>query len=179
MAYTRLTFDEAFDRLIGHEGGFSRDPKDPGNWTGGSVGNGLPKGTKYGIAANTYPDLDIENLTLEHAKEIYYRDWWLKVGGDVLDPAILYQLWTFAINSGMGNAKRALQRAAGAAEDGKIGPITIAKIQAMSLDDLLLQFFAAKIRYYTSLRQGFIDFGRGWMNRVADDLDYAAKDNKS
>ena len=59
-----ITFDEAFRRLIGHEGGYSTDRRDPGNWTGGKVGVGVLKGTKYGIAANTYPNLDIKNLVV-------------------------------------------------------------------------------------------------------------------
>ena len=48
-----IGFDEVFARLIGHEGGYSADPKDPGNWTGGRPGVGKLLGTKYGIAANT------------------------------------------------------------------------------------------------------------------------------
>ena len=48
-----ITFDEAFKRLIGHEGGYSTDRRDPGNWTGGRVGVGTLKGTKFGLAANT------------------------------------------------------------------------------------------------------------------------------
>lgn len=55
-----MTFDKAFDRLIGHEAGYSNDRRDPGNWTGGIVGKGQLKGTKFGIAANTYPNLDIK-----------------------------------------------------------------------------------------------------------------------
>lgn len=47
-----ITFEEAFDRLIGHEGGYSDDPTDNGNWTGGKRGAGLLKGTKYGIGAD-------------------------------------------------------------------------------------------------------------------------------
>jgi hypothetical protein len=35
-----ITFDKAFDRLINHEGGYSDDPRDLGNWTGGRVGVG-------------------------------------------------------------------------------------------------------------------------------------------
>lgn len=177
MQQTRLTFDQCFARLIGVEAGFSNDPKDPGNWTGGRVNVGELKGTKYGIAANTYPDLDIKNLTLDQAKAIYYRDWWLKCGGDAFDPAILYQLWQFAVNAGMDTAKRCLQRAARQADDGKVGPVTIAAVKAMNLDDMLLRMLAQEIRYYTSLKQGFIDNGRGWMNRVATNLDYAAEDN--
>lgn len=35
-----MNFDQAFDRLLGNEGGLSMDPNDPGNWTGGHVGVG-------------------------------------------------------------------------------------------------------------------------------------------
>ena len=47
-----ITFDEAFDRLISHEGGYSEDPRDSGNWTGGAQGVGQLKGTKFGIASS-------------------------------------------------------------------------------------------------------------------------------
>lgn len=171
-----MTFDEAFDRLIGHEAGFTKDPHDDGNWTGGREGVGELKGTKYGIAANTYPDLDIEHLTLDQAKAIYYRDWWLKAGGGLLSPALMYQLWVFAVNAGMSTAKRHLQKAIGASEDGVIGPLTVARIKTLDENDVLFKFTAACIRFYTA-RSRWAEFGKGWMNRVAGQLDYAALDN--
>lgn len=171
-----MTFDEAFDRLIGHEGRFSEDARDPGNWTGGRVGSGVLKGTNFGIAANTYPDLDIKALTLDQAKAIYRRDWWDKIGADTLDPAIVYQLWDFAINAGMETAKRLLQRVAGVAEDGVIGPRTLAAVKALDKNDVLMRFNGARLRYYTSLST-WPTYGKGWTNRVAAQLDYAAQDN--
>lgn len=171
-----MNFDQAFDRLIGHEAGFSNDPKDPGNWTGGKPGVGLLKGTKFGIAANTYPDVDIANLTLATAKAIYKRDWWLKVGADEIDGAIIFQLWDFAVNAGMGTAKRALQRAVKVADDGKIGPMTIAAVKAMSVTDVLMRFNAQRLRFNTSLST-WPTYGKGWTNRVAGNLDYAADDS--
>ena len=33
-----MNFDKAFKLLIGHEGGFTDNRSDPGNWTGGKVG---------------------------------------------------------------------------------------------------------------------------------------------
>ena len=71
-----MGFDRAFEETIGLEGGFSRDPDDNGNWTGGRKGLGKLKGTKYGISAAQYPSLDIESLTLHGAKEICRRDYW-------------------------------------------------------------------------------------------------------
>lgn len=171
-----MTFDEAFDRLIGHEGAFSDDPRDPGNWTGGRVNVGQLKGTKFGIAANTYGDLDIRSLTLAQAKVIYHRDWWLKAGADEFHPAIVFQMWDFAVNAGMDTAKRALQYAAGVAGDGQVGPLTIAAVKAAALNDILLRFNAYRLRHYTSLST-WGTYGKGWANRTAGQLDYAAKDN--
>ena len=71
-----MSFDAYIERVLAHEGAYSDDRSDPGNWTGGRVGSGVLKGTKYGIAANTYPNLDIRNLTRDQAVEIYRRDFW-------------------------------------------------------------------------------------------------------
>lgn len=171
-----MTFDEAFDRLIGHEGSLSMERADPGNWTGGRVGVGQLKGTKYGIAANTYGDLDIKNLTLDQAKKLYYRDWWLKAGADEFHPALVFQMWDFAVNAGMGTAKRALQYAAGVAMDGQIGPLSVEAVKKADLNDILLKFNAYRLRHYTSLST-WPTYGKGWVNRTAGQLDYASQDN--
>ena len=64
-----MTFEEAFTRLIGHDGGYVNHPSDPGGET------------KFGISKRAYPGEDIAGLTLQHAKNIYYRDYWGKRGG--------------------------------------------------------------------------------------------------
>jgi lysozyme family protein len=174
-------FDIAFERLIGHEGKFSTDRQDPGNWTSGKVGQGQFKGTKFGIAANTYPHLDIRNLTLEQAKKIYYSDWWLKLSANSLPFPVVYQLWDFAINSGIRRAVMELQQVVGFTGrevDGVMGPKTTAAINAMAstnMSTLLILLTARRIKFMTSLRN-WPAHGRGWMQRVAINLEYAAKD---
>lgn len=167
-----MNFETVFNRVIGTEGGYSINPKDPGNWTTDNV----LKGTKFGIAANTYPYLDIKNLTVEQAKEIYRRDWWDKNRIDIYTSAMQYQMFDTAFNHGMRNATKIFQRAVGAVDDGFIGPNTMHKAKAFSEDDLLLRFLAYRLKFYTSLST-FNDFGRGWSNRVADNLLFAAEDN--
>lgn len=172
-------FLACFDRLIGHEGNYTNNPKDPGNWTGGRVGAGVNKGTKYGISAAAYPFQDIFNLTLEQAKEIYFLDYWVKFGADYLPQPMVYQMWQFGVNAGAGNARRCLQRAIKVAADGQIGTVTIAAVQSITLNDLLMRFNAQCIRHYVSLESfgPHEGFGRGWMARVAANLDFAADDN--
>lgn len=167
-------FDKAFDRLFRTEGGFTDNPKDPGNWTGGRVGIGQCKGTKYGIAANTYPDLDIKNLTRDGAKAIYYRDFW----SQLLDahPAVRYQAFDFAVNSGMSTAKRKLQVAVGVADDGHWGPLSASALAQMDLNDVLMRYMAQRLRYWARCSALKMAAG-GWMNRAAEMLDYATQDN--
>jgi hypothetical protein len=63
-------FDRVFDIVVGHEGGFTANPADCGNWTGGVIGTGTCRGTRFGISAAAYPDLDIANLSLDAAKAL-------------------------------------------------------------------------------------------------------------
>lgn len=169
-----IDFDQAFDRLIDHEGGYSNDPRDPGNWTGGKVNVGELKGTKFGIASHSYPYLDIKNLTLQDAKAIYKRDFW-----DILNdahPAIKFQLFDAAVNHGHGNAIRFLQRAVNVADDGDWGKISQAALNNMDHNDVLLRFVAYRLKFWAMLNT-FDVHGRGWTRRGADNLLFAAQDN--
>jgi lysozyme family protein len=167
-----MTFDEAFERLVGHEGNFDANPKDRGNWTSGTIGVGELKGTKFGIAAHVYPHLDIRNLTLEEARTIYVRDYWGVFEGHA---AIKFQVFDAAVNHGRGNAIRLLQKTAGVAEDGRWGPISQAALDRLSLETQLMRYTAHRLLFWASLKS-FDTFGRGWTRRGAENLLYAASD---
>lgn len=169
-------FDKAFERVFTNEGGFQDDPKDRGNWTSGKVGVGELKGTKFGLAAMTYPQLDIKNLTLSQAKEIYKRDWWDKLGMERFRSAMQYQMFDAAINHGMHNATKILQYAVSAKADGIIGPKTRAAAASMELNDLLMCFLAERLVFMTDIRT-WEHYGKGWARRIAHNLKLASKDN--
>lgn len=167
-----MKFDKAFEILIGHEGGYTNNPNDNGNWTGGAKGKGTLKGTKYGIAANSYPNLDIKNLTLAEAKAIYKRDYWDKVRCDELPEKVRFQIFDMAVNAGTNRAIKILQQSLGFPTrevDGILGKNTLAKIQAADGDSLVLLYSANRIEFYTSLGT-FGTFGKGWMRRVASSI---------
>ncbi len=169
-------FEVIFDRVITHEAGFQNEHSDRGNWTGGQVGAGELKGTKYGISAMTYPHLDIENLTLEEAKGIYWEDWFIEYGIVNYSTAMQYQLFDAAINSGMYNANRMMQRALGVKDDGIIGVRTRSAMAAADPNDLLMCFLAERLVFMSKLTS-WRDFGKGWARRIAANLKYAAEDN--
>lgn len=158
-----MNFDEAFQRLIGHEGGEVNDPNDPGGHT------------KFGISKRAYPDVNISSLTLESAKAIYRRDYWQRAQADQIDGAIAFQVFDAAVNHGIGTAIRFLQRAVGVADDGQVGPRTIAAIRAMPVSDVLMHFNAERLDFYTKLST-WPSFGKGWARRIVGNLRYSAKD---
>lgn len=158
------SFDDFIERVLAHEGGLVDDPRDPG---------GL---TQWGISKRAYPNIDIRNLTRKDAIGIYRRDFWERVQGDKLPRPVAFQALDAAVNHGIGNAVRWLQRAAGVADDGVIGPMTLAAIGRADPADLVLLFNAERLAFYTKLST-FDVFGRGWINRVAGNLRHAAGDN--
>ncbi|WP_101927136.1 MULTISPECIES: glycoside hydrolase family 108 protein [Luteimonas] len=173
---SRALFDKMIDRVLSHEGGFSEDRTDPGNWTGGRVGAGKLLGTKFGIAANTYPTLDIRNLTRKQAVEIYHRDFWLASKADRLPAAVAFSALDGAINSGARRSIQWLQQAAGVADDGLFGPRTAAAVAKADPNDLLLRYNAARLDFMTRLGS-WKSHGAGWARRIAQNLLHGAADN--
>lgn len=160
-----MNFDQAFEMLRGHEGGFTKRRDDPGNFTP----SGELKGTKFGISARSYPGEDIENLTLERAKAIYLRDFWGPAGCDAVPDGIKFDLFDMAVNSGVGTAVKTLQKAAGAPPDGVLGPMTLQAINSLPAPRLIARFNGERLDFMTTLPT-WVAFGKGWARRIAANL---------
>mgnify|MGYP001739632760 FL=1 len=164
-----LTFIQIFNRLIGHEGGYVNDPRDPGGETNWGI-------TKRTAQANGYQG-SMRAMTREQAYKIYYSAFWLRYQCDKMPEAVAYQFFDAAVNHGLGNASRMLQRAVNVADDGIIGNMTIAAIKKMAISDVIMRLNAERIEFYCKLST-FATFGKGWIRRVAGNLKYGAIDNE-
>lgn len=151
------TFEKAFDRLIPHEGGYVNHPTDPGGET------------KYGISKRSYPHLDIAALTLAEARAIYQRDYWDRAQCDKLPPGVAFDVFDAAVNSGIGQAIRFLQRAVGVADDGVVGPMTLAAVRRRDAEAVQARFNGERLDFMTRLTT-WDTFGKGWARRVAANL---------
>lgn len=158
------TFDQAFALVVGIEGGYSTDPDDPGNWTGGKRGAGVLKGTKHGISAAAYPHLDIANLSIDDVQAIYQRDYWAVCSCEQLPWPLALFVFDCAVNQGQQRAKITLQQALDVAADGDIGPVTLAAARAADAEHIAL-FMAGRAISYTH-DAGFVTDGRGWFKRL-------------
>lgn len=152
---------------LAYEGGYTANRKDPGNWTGGKVGVGKLKGTKYGIAAASYPNLDIKNLTVDQACSIYAEKYWTPVRGDDLPYGIDLVTFDFGVNSGTSRSARYLQSVLGVTQDGKIGAATI-KAAILADGKAVIQKLCAKRLNFLKALKTWATFGKGWGRRVAD-----------
>lgn len=172
-------FVAALATVLAHEGGYQAMPDDPGNWTGGKIGAGELKGTKFGLSAATYPGLDIAALTEADAAEIYRREWWDRFGLGRLPAPLAAKIFDAAVNIGIANAAAALQRAlraAGAstgatpiAEDGKLGQETIAAAHALAADTVLpalREALAGHYRLVAAKHPAQARFLDGWLVRA-------------
>lgn len=152
-----MNFDDSFEKLIGHEGGYVNNPNDNGGET------------KYGISKRAYPLEDITNLTLERAKAIYFKDYWGAAGCDSAPDCIKFDLFDMAVNSGVSAAIKVLQRTVGTFPDGVIGVVTLQAINSMPAIRLTARFNGARLAFMADLAD-FAVFGRGWARRIAANL---------
>ena len=146
-------FESAVAFVLREEGGYVNHPNDPGGET------------NFGISKRAYPALDIKGLTVEDAKAIYRRDYWDKVQGDDLPPAIATAVFDAAVNQGASVAIRLLQRALGLPVDGVLGPNTLKAAQDADADALVADFISWRLRRYAFTNQAQT-FMRGWAKRM-------------
>jgi lysozyme family protein len=156
-----VNFDEAFDMLIGHEGGYANDSQDPGGETMWGV-------TARVARADGYTG-DMRDLPRDRAKVIYRAKYWDAVSADELPAGVRFTVFDAAVNSGVGQAIRWLQRSLDIGDDGVMGPMTLDAAQHADGLKLAIVFTAERLDFMTSLPT-WGAFGRGWARRISSNL---------
>lgn len=154
-----MEFDQSFNKLLGHEGGYVNHPNDPGGETNWGITVAVAR--QHGYTGS------MRDLSQDVARRIYKAAYWDKVQADALPAKVRYAVFDAAVNSGPGQAARWLQRALGVADDGRIGPITIAYARQADPEALVMKMLAQRLRFMTSLT-AWSSFSRGWARRIAD-----------
>lgn len=129
-------FDTAVAILIDEEGGYVNNPADPG------------KETKYGISKRSYPNEDIPNLTVDRAKTIYFKDYWLPLEPYALPPRMKRLAFECAVNQGVGRVKGFLDSVKGQPES------------------IAISWFQTERALYYFALPTFKVFGKGWIRRL-------------
>ncbi|MBF0422760.1 MAG: glycoside hydrolase family 108 protein [Magnetococcales bacterium] len=159
MKKTSITFETCLEFVLAHEGGYSNDPNDPGGET------------RFGISKRQYPNLDIAHLTRETAADIYRNDYWRRICGDDLPPALAMVVFDAAVNQGVAKASRMVQESLGVTVDGAIGPDTLAMLARKKPADAVRDFMARRACHYAWLvakNPSMGSFLMGWYRRCFD-----------
>jgi lysozyme family protein len=160
-----MHFSACMEFTLRCEGGFSINPKDCGNWTGGEIGIGSLEGTNFGLSAASYPHLNLRDLATAAAVAIYRRDYWQKISGDQLPAGPDLMVFDHAVNVGVGGSVRLLQQALEVPADGDMGPRTLGAARLADADDLILRLSQGQTKFYQAASDSI--FKAGLLRRVA------------
>lgn len=154
-------FARALALILKSEGGWSDNPADPGGAT--MKGVTLANFRRY-VKANA-TKADLRGISDAQVAVVFRRFYWDAVLAAELPDGVDYAVFDFAVNSGPGRAAKYLQAAVGVAQDGRIGPATLAAVKAepagVIIDALCDERLAFLLRLPT-----WATFGRGWSDRV-------------
>lgn len=177
LGFPRLSrggFDAALNVILAHEGGFVNDPRDPG----GMTNLGVTKDTWEAWTKRPASEADMRALTPAKVAPLYRDRYWNALRCDDLHPALALCVFDFGVNASVKRAARYLQAVVGAAQDGAVGPATVAAARAFVAQhgaaEAVELYQNARRGYYRSLGT-FVTFGRGWLRRV-DEVEAAAKE---
>lgn len=160
--------EELIDRILKTEGGYVNDPDDSGG------------PTNYGITLKTLqswrhdPNLtadDVQKLTVDEAKKIYYARYVVQPGFELINSyrlqLLVVDMW---INHGPKTTTKIIQTALRLTCDGIMGPKTFGYLLNGN-SETFNAIIAERIRFYGRLVTNDpvkLKFLNGWLDRVAD-----------
>jgi lysozyme family protein len=154
--------------ILKHEGGdkFTDHPSDRGGRT------------KWGITERAYGG-DVRNITEAQAREFYEREYILRPKFDRIEDDLLrYLVVDAGVNHGVRLAAKWLQRAAGAVEDGVVGPKTLAAVNEQDPTAIFLRVLGYRFVLWADLvrrDRSQAAFIAGWQRRGVHFLELLAE----
>ena len=157
------TFEEALDRVLVHEGGYSNHPRDPGG------------PTNFGITIHDYrkyvkPDAttaDMRAMPVAKAKVIYREKYWDALRCGALADGLDYAVFDYGVNSGVSRAAKVLQRLLSLPDDGRMTEAVVAAARVYETRDLIVKLCDERLAFLKRLKTWPV-FGAGWGRRVAE-----------
>jgi lysozyme family protein len=175
-------FESAIKQTLIHEGGYNEVKGDAGGATNFGISLRFLKGLDDNLdLADINHDgkidtLDIKNLTEEHAKKIYFEEFWKANKCDLIkDDAVAAKFFDMSVNMGLKQATKLLQRACnhfkifGLTVDGKIGNKTLQAVNQTNPEQLLNVIRKECQSFYIYLvdeKPAYEKFLKGWLRRA-------------
>lgn len=151
-------FEDAIQYVLSNEGVDSDDKADRGGRT------------RFGITRETARrhGLDVTKLTIEQAKEIYRRDYWMFDA--VTDQRVATKMLDMVVNFGAFGGVKIIQKAIGVAPtDGVFGKLTTGAVNKTHPEDALERLSIGAAEQYVGIvrnDESQLRFLLGWIRRA-------------
>ncbi|MFA6266586.1 MAG: glycosyl hydrolase 108 family protein [Pseudolabrys sp.] len=160
----KSSYDEALQRLIVSEGGYSNHPADPGGPT--NFGITLADYRQY-VKRDATAD-DVRRMSVDDAERIYRARYWDALRCDELPAGVDYAVFDYGVNSGIGRSGKVLRRCLGLPDaTSMISDEVIAAASRADAARLVTAICDERLRFLQSLKTWPV-FGKGWGRRVAE-----------
>ncbi|MCV9910179.1 secretion activator protein [Brucella sp. HL-2] len=141
------TFRMCHDITETWEGGWSNHPSDPG----GKTMYGVTEAVYHAwLKSQNKAVKPVRNITITEAREIYFKEYWLKAGCSTLAMGVNLAVYDASVNSGVSRGRKWLLASIGGRDHETVKKIC-----------------AARLSFMQSLKI-WKTFGKGWARRVAD-----------
>ncbi len=162
------SYPRALTLVLKHEGGFSDHPDDPGGATMKGVTQRVYDGYR---SRKGLPVRSVKRLETAELQDIYRTLYWNKIEGDELPAGLDYCVFDAAVNSGIIQSGKWLQRAVNKlggtlTVDGIIGPATLHAAELIEPQPIADTMCSLRLAMLKTLRT-WPSFGNGWSARVA------------
>lgn len=156
-------FALSLQKVLIEEGGYSNNPHDPG----GATDHGIIQ-TEYNHyrVQHGMPMQSVKMISDAEVSDIYLHNYWLAARCDLLPAGVSLVVFDGAVNSGVHQSAEWLQRAVGVADDGIIGPHTIAAVNQFGGVDILIDKLCDERLNMLEHLSNWKYFGHGWGARV-------------
>lgn len=155
-----MSFERALKFVLKQEGGFVDHPSDPGG------------PTNFGITQRVYDEFrkrSVRFIEPQEVESIYRRSYWTPARCDSLPTRLALVHFDSAVNCGVKQAAKFLQRAAGVRDDGVIGPVTLQSAKSQDENGLIDRYILERRKFYHSLsvtKPELAVFLKGWLKRL-------------
>lgn len=166
-------YRDAINKVLQHEGGYVNNPADKGG------------PTNFGITTKTYSEFikhpasidEIKNMPIGNAITIYKTKYWDVIKGDKIKQyAIAAAIFDQAINRGPVAAVKQAQKVLGISQDGVMGPVSLAALNATPDTSFIPKYIAESITAYKKIVSNDPTqavFLTGWLSRAESLRQYA------
>lgn len=157
-------FERCLDKVLVSEGGYVNDPRD----NGGATNRGVTQRVYDAYRQRKGKSLQsVRSITSAEVSEIYKANYWDLAKCDQLPAGVSYVVFDGAVNSGVSQSVKWLQRALGVTPDGIAGNATIAAVQHYGDMDRLVDAICDRRLAFLKALKTWKTFGKGWASRVA------------